>query len=834
MIKRLKIKRSRTPLHYATLKEQEAVVKLLLESGADKEAKDQWGRTPLHFAASKGQEALVRLLIEKGADKEAKDKKAPTPLHIAAYNGHKAVGRLLIEQGADKEARTKEGRTPLHLAAVKGHEALVRLLIEKGAELEDKDQWGRTPLHVAVVKGDESVVRLLIEQGADKEAKDKKAPTPLHIAVVKGDESVVRLLIEKGADKEAKTNNGMTPLHIAAYKGHKAIINLLIEKGADKEAKTNNGRTPLHVAAESGHEAIINLLIEKGAELEAKNKKDNTPLDLAKTQAIKELLQSSSSFIIPSNKQGWVSYLKTEVSKNLEQTLQMLISYNEKEGELKEAYAPSRKRARVDPSQPSPSQPTAQSNEVVHQFLESLSNSTSFSEEKKVELQIALFEALGTPLLDKKYFGHETVTGRRLPNSAFEKTAPSEKATLHFTSLQKLSSLNPIQSKGPVQISDSYESNEAKKWLEKCDSPLTYRYEYQNLTPPSDPTFILAGRKPQELLLPTSEEGKVILVLSERQIEEYKEWKGPKLIISGYTPNDRRIAIHTFIKNEPSIQHALVCDDNIKAVKGGSSEELTLISVMEQLKIEARDSKCGILALTPKYRNNSALVALGRKCVYYNLEKRDSPSFQELFKIPPFPFNSKASMEDLFLQIFCKLNPKINCKVSEHFTLDWHSKHTTTGNASSVVSPIAQCYSKENLLSYGTISPYHQFAGSWIQSSYMHTAKLWTTSDVVRNGAEEILPDLLKSETKVEFESTLIGKEKTISELIELSIIEKGNNGKVRFTCAYEGLKTARDNKKISQTLYLSLLKVLNKQDAYVLDFTQKKKETPNDSTERI
>ena len=46
----------------------EAVVKLLLEQGAEVESKDEDGRTPLWRAARNGHEAVVKLLLEKGAD----------------------------------------------------------------------------------------------------------------------------------------------------------------------------------------------------------------------------------------------------------------------------------------------------------------------------------------------------------------------------------------------------------------------------------------------------------------------------------------------------------------------------------------------------------------------------------------------------------------------------------------------------------------------------------------------------------------------------------------------------------------------------------------------
>ena len=52
-----------------------------------------------------GREAMVRLLLEAGADKEAKDDDGLTPLGWAAWIGHEAVVRLLLERGADTEAK---------------------------------------------------------------------------------------------------------------------------------------------------------------------------------------------------------------------------------------------------------------------------------------------------------------------------------------------------------------------------------------------------------------------------------------------------------------------------------------------------------------------------------------------------------------------------------------------------------------------------------------------------------------------------------------------------------------------------------------------------------
>ncbi|KAM3549052.1 hypothetical protein MY1884_008914, partial [Beauveria asiatica] len=273
----------RTALGWAARQGHEAVVRLLLEKGAEIEAKES-GRTALWWAARQGHEAVVRLLLEKGANCEAKDEYSQTALGLAANQGHEAVVRLLLEKGADCEAKDEYGRTALGLAANQGHEAIVRLLLKKGADCKAKDEFSQTALGLAANQGHEAVVRLLLKKGANCEAKDEFGQTALRLAADQGHEAVVRLLLEKGADCEAKDKSGQTALWWAAYHRHEAVVRLLLEKGADCEAKDEYGRTALWWAAYQGHEAVVRLLLEKGADCKAKDEYGQTALGWAVRQ----------------------------------------------------------------------------------------------------------------------------------------------------------------------------------------------------------------------------------------------------------------------------------------------------------------------------------------------------------------------------------------------------------------------------------------------------------------------------------------------------------------------------------------------------------------------
>jgi len=217
-----------------------------------------YDQMPLHTAAFRGRvEDVKLLLLERGADPNAKDNAGRTPLHFAAFRGHVEVVKLLLERGADPNAKNDAGWTPLHIAAQEGHVEVVKLLLERGADPNAKNDAGWTPLHKATNEGHVEVVKLLLERGADPNAKDNIGWTPLHDAAQEGHVEIVKLLLERGADPNAKDNAGRTPLHFAAFRGHVEIVKLLLERGADPWIADNDGRIPLDYAYDSTIRSLL-------------------------------------------------------------------------------------------------------------------------------------------------------------------------------------------------------------------------------------------------------------------------------------------------------------------------------------------------------------------------------------------------------------------------------------------------------------------------------------------------------------------------------------------------------------------------------------------------
>ena len=269
-----------------------------LKSGLRKpdaaKTKDSKGVTLLMYAAAFGSPEAVRMLIEAGADINAKNSFDATALMWAAGDPVKA--RTLIEHGADVNARSKQGRTALIIAA--GHDGnseTVRLLLEKGADARMKDSLDITPLQMAAAAGDLESVRLLLEKGLDVNAADKAGNTALLVAAGSDNPALVKLLLAKGANvNAANTFSGtvkfgpialvhLTPLMLAVPHSSPPMVKMLLDAGANVNEKDVRGMTPLMLAVGSDTQdaEVVKLLLAAKADVNAHSNVGETALDWA-------------------------------------------------------------------------------------------------------------------------------------------------------------------------------------------------------------------------------------------------------------------------------------------------------------------------------------------------------------------------------------------------------------------------------------------------------------------------------------------------------------------------------------------------------------------------
>lgn len=71
---------------------------------------------------------LPDVVVQSGADVNAKDMLKMTALHWATEHGHRGVAELLVKYGADTHAMSKFDKTPFHIAVDKGNTELMLLL----------------------------------------------------------------------------------------------------------------------------------------------------------------------------------------------------------------------------------------------------------------------------------------------------------------------------------------------------------------------------------------------------------------------------------------------------------------------------------------------------------------------------------------------------------------------------------------------------------------------------------------------------------------------------------------------------------------------------------
>ena len=99
-----------------------SAIRWLLDHGADvKKVGTNTGSTPLHAAAYIGRCDAAVLLLDAGADVDARTYHSNTPLHHAAAAADNKLCNLLLSRGASLDARNENGRDPEARARKCGH-----------------------------------------------------------------------------------------------------------------------------------------------------------------------------------------------------------------------------------------------------------------------------------------------------------------------------------------------------------------------------------------------------------------------------------------------------------------------------------------------------------------------------------------------------------------------------------------------------------------------------------------------------------------------------------------------------------------------------------------
>ncbi|KAL1954580.1 hypothetical protein VTO42DRAFT_915 [Malbranchea cinnamomea] len=161
-----------TLLHAVARFGHEATAEVLLRYGMPVDLYSSWGFTPLHEAIKSRRLRMMQLLVDWGADVNAKvTTSGLTTLHVAARQGVPFV-RLLLENGADPNKLGRYSKSVLHRAAFLEPD-VVQLLLDYGADPNIKNNNGQTPLEVAKSFNCSDVIAKLLQQRAVDAPKDE-------------------------------------------------------------------------------------------------------------------------------------------------------------------------------------------------------------------------------------------------------------------------------------------------------------------------------------------------------------------------------------------------------------------------------------------------------------------------------------------------------------------------------------------------------------------------------------------------------------------------------------------------------------------------------------
>jgi len=245
-----------TPLLAAVHRRNRAMIDLLLQSGADINARSHWWAGS--FGVLDNDLGLGDFLIARGARVDA---------YAAARLGMLDKLRdLVAADPALVAARGGDGQTPLHVAS---SVEVARFLLDHGADLDALDIDHESTPAQYMMRDRRDVARYLVSRGCR---------TDLLMAAALGDLPLVRRLLD---EDPARICLSVSPEHFPMKNPRAGGSIYIWTLGANK--------TPHEVARESGHSAVLQLLLERSPD----SLKLSLALDLGDKELFDRLLASS-------------------------------------------------------------------------------------------------------------------------------------------------------------------------------------------------------------------------------------------------------------------------------------------------------------------------------------------------------------------------------------------------------------------------------------------------------------------------------------------------------------------------------------------------------------
>lgn len=203
-------------------------VRLLLEKGTFSDPM-AIRHEVLWIAASRGCLQMVKMMLDQGANVNARDFSYDRALEKAARDGHASIVELLLDRGATLiyDGNSYDAFTG---ATYSGNLDIVRFLLNRGADI-NSHRWKGPSINIAARYNYAEILQFLLDNGADLGWRDS-GTSSLEMAVRLGHQQIVRILLKAGVDVNFLPDH-REPLVVCAKKaGHDNMVPLLLEYGA--------------------------------------------------------------------------------------------------------------------------------------------------------------------------------------------------------------------------------------------------------------------------------------------------------------------------------------------------------------------------------------------------------------------------------------------------------------------------------------------------------------------------------------------------------------------------------------------------------------------------
>ena len=223
--------------------------------------RNHWGETPLHVAAW-GSVQNVKLLVEAGADRAARQEDGQIPLHFTGMTATGNARQQIIDLLCMGQSTTcindqdNDGRSPLFEFLDSAE--CVEILIKYGARLDVLDSSGRSVFHHACMQDHnrtlETLLRLCPPESVIPMIKDHDGNTALNLALKNESKACALSLLKMPDVGDMVGQDGWTAVHHAANLGDDEVLQAVLKHGGFRQGlKTIDGKTAEVVAMEAGN-----------------------------------------------------------------------------------------------------------------------------------------------------------------------------------------------------------------------------------------------------------------------------------------------------------------------------------------------------------------------------------------------------------------------------------------------------------------------------------------------------------------------------------------------------------------------------------------------------